>query len=139
MRANDFLLHVADKALSWQRADGSFPPGHNGPYHDPETPVRNSGHWLIVFSRCYSLNGDTKYKDAIHRIAKYLTSKEARPEGFAFFHRKSPPKDRCNGLIGPAWTIESLVEASTVLEDDQYARIANDHCSFSRSMNPCSL
>ena len=37
-------------------------PGHNGPYHDPETPVRNTGHCLILFSYCYSRTVDDKYK-----------------------------------------------------------------------------
>ncbi len=52
------LLESARAALSRQRADGSLPPGHNGPYADRETPVRNTAHWLVSFCAGWRRSGD---------------------------------------------------------------------------------
>lgn len=104
---------------------GSVRPGHNGPYNDPETPVRNTGHWLITFSRAFEWTGEEKYRDAARRCAQYLCSKTARPHGFSFHHRKGR-KDHCNGLIGQAWTFEALAEAGQLLNDSKYARLAEE-------------
>jgi hypothetical protein len=51
----DFLGSAADRGLRFQKEDGSFPPGYNGSYDDPETPVRNTGHWLITFLKAYEI------------------------------------------------------------------------------------
>ena len=40
MLLSDIILQSCEAALQLQSEDGSFPPGCNGPYHDPETPVR---------------------------------------------------------------------------------------------------
>ena len=104
--------------------DGSMPSGHNGPYHHPETPVRNTGHWLITFSRTFEWTGEKKYRDAARQCAEYLCSQAARLRGFSFYHRKRPPADRSNGLVGQAWTFEALAEASRLFEDPKYARLA---------------
>ncbi len=120
------ILKIAENNSKLQNEDGSFPPGHNGPYHDTETPVRNSGHWLIIFSKCYELTNEKKYKDKVYQIAEYLTSEDARPNGYSFYHRNKKGKDKCNGLIGQAWTIEALTEATKILEDNKYSLIAEE-------------
>ena len=76
MNLNEFIVKVAEKAIENQNDNGSFSPGHNGPYHDPETPVRNSSHWLITFAKCYDLTGNSIFKDKIYEIAQYLISKK---------------------------------------------------------------
>lgn len=106
-------------------SDDAMPPGHNGPYHDPETPVRNTGHWLITFSRVFEWTGDEKYRNTAKRCAEYLLSEPARPHGFAFHHRNGP-KDHCNGLVGQAWTFEALAEATRLFDDPKYSRLAED-------------
>jgi hypothetical protein len=98
-----------------QKEDGSMPPGWNGPYHQPETPVRNTSHWLITFLKAYEISGDIEYEDAAKKCVRYLLSEEARPMGATFWHRNSKRKDRCNGLIGQAWTIEALAIAGEKL------------------------
>lgn len=100
--------------------------GHNGPYHDPETPTRNTGHWLITFSRVYEWTGDEKYRAATKHGAEYLLSLDARPHGYSFYHRNKKSKDKCNGLIGQAWTIEALAKASDILEDPKYGQRAEE-------------
>ena len=126
MKLNSFILKIAENNSKLQNEDGSFPPGHNGPYYDKETPVRNSGHWLVIFSKCYELTNKGKYKDKVYQIAKYLTSKDNRPYEYSFYHRNKKGKDKCNGLIGQAWTFEALAEATKILEDNKYVLLAEE-------------
>lgn len=122
----DYIVKAANKAVSMQEIDGSMPPGHNGPYYDIETPVRNTSHWLITYLKAYEITGDIKFKDAAYKASKYLCSNIARPMGATFWHRKNPEKDFCNGLIGQAWTIEALAEAAEPLEDSILNVIAKE-------------
>ncbi len=104
------LESSARRALLMQGEDGAMPAGHNGPYRDPETPVRNTSHWLITFLKAHQITGEAVFREAAQQAAAYLCSEKARGKG-AFWHRQSPGKDSCNGLIGQAWTIEALAEA----------------------------
>ncbi len=122
MILSDFLISIADKALSEPRR--FLQPGHNGPYNDSETPVRNYGHWLITFSKCFEFTGKQIYLDKIRELAEYLISEKSRPNGFSFHHRSIEGKDKCNGLVGQAWTFEALAYASSILVDPKYAEVA---------------
>lgn len=126
MMLKDFIIKTAEGMRELQNKDGSFPAGHNGPYFDPETPVRNSGHWLVIFAKCYKLTGDDKFKTKVYEVAEYLCSKDARPNGYSFYHRNKKNKDRCNGLIGQAWTFEALAEATRLLNAGKYALLAEE-------------
>ncbi len=126
MQTSEIILSSAEAVLGLQRTDGSFPPGHNGPYYDPETPVRNTAHWLITLCKAYDLTGKGRFKDAVWRAAQYLISPAARPMGATFFCRKNPEKDFCNGLIGQAWTIEALATAAEKLENQDYWKLAKE-------------
>lgn len=121
----ELIVSMTDVALVSVVSDKGLPPGHNGLYHDLETPTRNTGHWLITLSRIYQWTGDQKYKDCVRILAEYLCSEEARPNGFAFHHRNGQ-KDKCNGLIGQAWTFEALAKASEILENLKYAQHAEE-------------
>jgi hypothetical protein len=124
MNLQEFVLQLAGNALL--RPEKYLCSGHNGPYHDPETPVRNFGHWLITFARCYEWTGERRFGDKVSELAEYLCSEEARPYGFSFYHRSKPDKDRCNGLIGQAWTFEALAEASAILKNDSFGKLAEE-------------
>ncbi len=100
--------------------------GHNGPYLDPETPVRNVSHCLVTASRIYTVSKQELLLQRVKEYADYLASPAARPEGFNFDHRHKKGKDRCNGLIGPAWTFEALAEASGILQDDSYVNLGRE-------------
>jgi len=126
MMLSDFIIKTAEGMFELQNENGSFPAGHNGPYFDPETSVRNSGHWLIIFAKCYELTGDDKFRNKVHEVAEYLCSKDARPNGYSFYHRNKKGKDKCNGLIGQAWTFEALAEATRLLNDGKYALLAEE-------------
>ena len=126
MMLSDLILKMAEGILELQLGDGSCPAGHNGPYFDPETPVRNTGHWLMIFAKCYELTGNDEFKDKVRELVEYLYSEDARPNGYSFYHRNKQDKDKCNGLIGQAWTFEALVEATRILGNNKYALLAEE-------------
>ena len=55
---------------------------------------------------------EEKFKKAALACTEYLSGQKARPYGKTFCHRKSDSKDKCNGLIGQAWSIEAIAIAS---------------------------
>lgn len=124
MRLYELIVHVCDKALNKQRADGSFPEGVNGPYGDRETPVRNTAHFSIALQKAYQISGHQKYVDAAYRAAQYLCQSSARPMNGSFFCRMNPEKDLCNGLIGQAWAIEALASAANFFQESQFYDVA---------------
>ena len=124
MKLSEFLIAIADKAL--YKPKRFLQPGRNGPYNDSETKVRNYGHWLITFSKCFELTGRKIYLEKVQELAEYLISDHARPYGFSFHHRSKEGKDRCNGLVGQAWTFESLACASSILDDIKYVKLAEE-------------
>ncbi|GAB6878844.1 hypothetical protein JCM17823_11180 [Halorubrum gandharaense] len=120
------LIDVADSTIDDQCEDGSITGGHNGPHDDPETPVRNTSHYLLLFARLYERTGYERYRDAAEHAADYLLTDKARPHGYTFHHRESDSKDHVNGTIGPAWTIEAIAEASRVLEIPELVEVAEE-------------
>ncbi|MEO0397451.1 MAG: agl cluster protein AglQ [Cyanobacteria bacterium P01_A01_bin.137] len=125
MNLYDILIQSATAALSLQDSEQGFmPPGHNGAYHDPETPVRNTAHWLITFLKAYEISGKQQFLDGAKAAINYLCSPVIRPMGATFWHRKNPRKDFCNGLMGQAWTIEALTVAAEKLEMPELLTIA---------------
>lgn len=120
MLLSELIVHSCRQILNEQQRDGSFKPGCNGPYNDPETPVRNTAHWLITLLKAYELTGASDFKNAATKAADYLLSPESCPMNAAFFCRKNPQKDFSNGLIGQAWVIEALVIAADLLKNEPY-------------------
>ena len=125
-KLNDLLIKAAYISLKKQNSDGSMPPGHNGPYCHPETPVRNTAHWLFTFSSIYEKTGDIIWKTACDKAVSYLMSKKSRPNGTTFHCRNQPNRDACNGLIGQAWVIEALVKAAEVLNNTDCMNLAEE-------------
>jgi hypothetical protein len=113
----------AAAALTQQAPDGAMPAGHNGPWGNPETPVRNTGHWLLTFLKVWEITGDRRFEAAGHRACQYLCGPAARPGGTAFRHRIDS-RDGANGLIGQAWTIEALAAAGERLKREDALAIA---------------
>lgn len=100
--------------------------GHNGPYHDPETPVRNKAHWLFVLSHLVDETDDRGMLALAHETCDYLLSEAARPMQASFYCRTNPEKDFCNGLIGQAWAMEGLVSAAQYLGRDDALKVARE-------------
>ena len=92
-----------------------MPAGHNGPWKDEESPLRNTGNWLQVFGRAYELTGNRRLKGAVEAAARYMLDPVHRPGGTVFLHRVRAGKPDGNGLIGQAWTVLGLLEAFRLL------------------------
>ena len=103
-----------------------MPAGNNGPYKDIETPVRNTGHWLITFLKAYEISHAPKFETAARQCLTYLMSGDARPMDEVFWHRKNPAKDFSNGLMGQAWTLEALVSAYRHFQEESILRKAEE-------------
>jgi len=127
MKLGEIIVRSAEAGLKLiDPTNGTMPAGHNGLKNDPETPVRNTGHWSIVFFKAYEISGDKRFFDAGLKAANYLMTGEARPMGAAFWHRTNPQKDFCNGVIGSAFSIEALMTAYRATGDDRFKRLAGD-------------
>ncbi len=122
----ELLERSARAALDLQREDGSFPPGRNGVYDEPETPVRTTSHWLTTLSKVYEITGDEVFADAANDAADYLLSDEARPHGYTFHSRNAKGKDKCDGLVGQVAPIRGLAWAGSVLERPELLETAKD-------------
>ena len=64
------ILLSASSALKLQKEDGSMPAGWNGPYHQSETPVRNTAHWLITFLKAYEITNNARYKRGCKKVRR---------------------------------------------------------------------
>lgn len=115
----EVLKEPANLAISFQEANGSFPAGHNGPYFDQETPVRNTAHFLKLFLNLYKTNKDPKYKEAAEGAISFLLAEGVKPEKYTYHCRNNSIKDKCNGLVGQAWVIEAFVLAYEVLNNKE--------------------
>ena len=120
----DFLISISENVI--RKTENYFKPGHNGPYNDAETDIGIKSHWLYFFSRMYQLTNKTNCLNMVENLSNYLISNKARPLGYSFHHRLNNSKDKCNGLIGQAWTFEALAFAFSVLGDKKYIEIAEE-------------
>ena len=120
------LMRVISTGFRLQSDDGSFPPSHNGPYFQEETPARNTAHWIILLAYGYLHSEDSRYLKAIRDAADYLVGPTILIGGQNFQVRKEDSRlvDGVNGVIGAAWLFEALAAASLVLEDPKYKLIA---------------
>ncbi|WIV66372.1 hypothetical protein [Natrialbaceae archaeon AArc-T1-2] len=123
---HELLERSARAALELQREDGSFPPGRNGVYDEPETPVRTTSHWLTTLSKVYEITGDEVFAEAANDAADYLLSDEARPYGYTFHSRTVEGKDHCDGLVGQAAPVRGLAHAGPTLGRPELLETAKD-------------
>ena len=113
---HELLERSAESALELQREDGSYPPGRNYTYDEPETPVRTTSHWTVTISEVYDITGKEKFREAADAAVDYLLSQEVRPHGYTYYCRDAPGKDSCNGLVGQAAPIRALTHAGSILD-----------------------
>jgi hypothetical protein len=122
----DLIDSSARRALSLQRPDGSFPPGHNGPWNNADTPARVTAHWLVLLAAAHQRSGNSAYRAAALRAADFLAQPARRPGGHGFrCFECTCPWLATNGLIGQAWVLEGLLEAGLTF-DPAYLQPARD-------------
>lgn len=126
------LCEEASRAIGEQAPDGSMPAGCNGPYGHKASPLRNTGHWLFLWSHLWRLNGDNRFRQASEKALAYLLRDDHRPHRANWMQRYQKGRDACNGVIGAAWTGEALWAAVTILESEAAFNLARDvfsrHC-----------
>lgn len=103
-----WLLAHCYTLLKQQGKDGSWPGGVNGPYDDFETPVRNTAHIAILMISIGRYFNDAELLDSAHKAADYLINLKNDDGNTNLVFREKIGKDKTNGVIGPAWLIESL-------------------------------
>lgn len=126
MFLSELIIQISRAGVQLQRDDGSFPGGRNGPYNDPETPVRNTAHWLITLLKAFEISSEHGFINSARKAVHYLLSPSARPMNATFFCRTNPEKDFCNGVMGQAWVIEALTTAGMKLNDQQCIDVARN-------------
>lgn len=119
----DVIFQVVDAKIDSILRGDEIVPGHNGPYYDRETNVRNIAHWIGLCACCYAISKEKKYRDAVQILADKLYYSPHLSENYVYVSRISP-KDSINGTIGPAWIIEGLISAAETLEDEKYYELA---------------
>lgn len=127
----DILVQSAVKGVELQRPDGSFPKGHNGPWHDEDTYVRTTAHWAITLFKAYEITKDQYLLDSAIRACDYLLTQEARPYQKTFYCRtKLTKSNMCNGPIGQAWAVEPLLILGKALDNKNYLSVAEEVLSL---------
>lgn len=120
------IIETAESGLNLQTENGSFPAGHNGPYNDNDTPVRNTAHWAITMFDAYERSGRDDFLQSGRKALAYLCNEKKRSGNVTFRHRKNTTQDRANGLVGQAWTIEALATGLNTIDDKRIFDIASD-------------
>ena len=92
--------------------------GLNGPYDDPETPVRNLCHLIIITSLEIKIFNNSKYIDILEKMSRELCGLQS--EDGLFIMRLKKEKDLCNGVIGHSWVIEALLYLHMVFKEEKY-------------------
>ncbi len=110
--------------LRLQESSGALPSGRNGPHNHNMTPVRNTGHWSILFGYLFQKTGDVVWRKACEKALDYIISKDGQPLGGAFHHRQQHFKCSYNGLIGQSWSLEALCYGSHALGTAHYLKVA---------------
>lgn len=128
MSIREILITTVDRALERKGSEPFFPPGHNGPYNEPETPTRNSSHWIMLLAFAFKETGQQIYLDNLIMVAEYLISSDTLVNNQNFYSRVEIGKgvDSVNGVMGPAWVFEALSEASSVSNNLKYKNAAKN-------------
>lgn len=115
MKIRKFAIEAAHYALNFQCEDGSFPPGHNGPWDNQDTPVRVTAHYAILLLKAYLLTNDNTFEVGAQKAIGYLLGQKTKTKGALRCCISRNRNIESNGLIGQAWVVEALIEAFVVL------------------------
>ena len=107
MSYESFLVGVVNSAISTNLLQDDIRLlGHNGPYYDQQTRVRNISHWSIILAGVHKITHDDKYcKMAVSLLEELLSYSS----DYTYTHRQKMGKDMQNGVIGTAWNIEAFI------------------------------
>lgn len=124
MRQEEYLKFIADKNLDVFLRQGYATAGHNGPHGHPDTPARNTAHYLVIYSYLYKKTGVDKYKKICDVFASYLYDIQAQSKSGAVKCMETDRFDHLNGLIGQGWIIEGLLYYYDVFKAEKALAVA---------------
>lgn len=124
--AEEYITYIADGNYERFLELGHAVEGHNGPHGHLDTPVRNTAHYLIIYSYLYSKTKDAKYKKICVKFADYLCEMQQKSYSGAIECMRNDKFDHLNGLIGQAWVIEALVYYYEKFKDKSCLAVAKN-------------
>lgn len=119
-----FIKKIADNKLQEFNKIGYALEGNNGPYFSLDSPVRNTAHWIIIFSYLWRKTNDRKYYEIVNKFADYIMDDSNYGVNGAIICRLDKGMDKTNGIIGQAWVMEGLIEAFKVTRNTEYIEVA---------------
>lgn len=120
----EYMELVARKNLDHFLKQGYATAGHNGPHGHTDTPVRNTAHYLIIYSYLYRQYNEQAFADVCATFYEYLKMKQGESKSGAIQCMVSEQFDHLNGLIGQAWVIEALIYYYETFHVDEAVAIA---------------
>ena len=124
MKQKEYLIKVAEKNYKPFLEQGYATAGHNGPHGHLDTPVRNTAHYLIIYSYLFKETGDEKYQRICERFVDYLCQMQSKSQSGAIQCMVSDRFDHLNGLIGQGWVIEGLLYYFEIFGDTRSMDVA---------------
>ncbi len=109
IQQEEYMRKVANMNYQKFYDQGFATAGHNGPHGHPDTAVRNTSHYLIIYSYLYKQTGEERYLLICQRFVEYLIGMQKQSKSGAIQCMLSDKFDRLNGLIGQGWVIEALI------------------------------
>lgn len=123
--AEDYIEYIAHGNYERFNKIGYAVPGHNGPHGHIDTPVRNTAHYLIIYSYLYKKYRENKYKVLCEKFVDYLINMQGQSTSGAIKCMESNKFDHLNGLIGQAWVIEALIYYYEIFNDKRCLQTAS--------------
>jgi hypothetical protein len=115
---NDFRVHleiIKNKINYTTDKTGFFAAGWNGSRCALETPIRNTSHLALAFAVGGIVFKDEAFLKCSEVLINWLTKDCPFEKNGYYTNRFKPGQDSCNGVIGPAWLIFSLVKCGKIL------------------------
>lgn len=113
MKVIDYICYLYENKY---KEEGVLP-GHNGLYKDKETTVRNMSHLIMMLCFIYKNNNSEEILAKINFYCDHLLNSKYISD-FNYLFRTKKGKDQCNGVIGAAWVMESLISAYEITNRD---------------------
>lgn len=120
MEQQKYMEEVAEKYYERFNNQGYADAGNNGPHGHEDTPVRNTSHFLIIYSYMYKKYKKEKYLEICKKFADYICSESDKTKNGSVQCMVTDKFDHLNGLIGQGWAIEALLYYYDISDESKY-------------------
>lgn len=119
-----YMKKVADMNYDKFMRQGRADAGHNGPHGHKDSPVRNTAHYLIIYSYLYKTTKEEKYLELAGKLAEYIFLEASKSKSGAIECMLTDRFDHLNGLIGQGWVIEGLLYYYDLTKDQRCIEVS---------------